>query len=195
MIKKLASAVIGTGMVLATVAPAFAVVNCVNLTTGPFSANLCNRFLNKLQTLNITNNGTVNHTQNFRTNTGNNTQNFNTSTQNLTTSNATVSITSQVGLNAADVTVNQTDPAEDQIGTNNITGPFSNNVVNITTNKTVNMTVRNSGNVTQNVTAKANTGNNSSSYNTIGGNLSTGPADIWSMITTVMNTVNITINQ
>src|SRR3989344_8365804 len=78
--------------------------------------------------------------------------------------------------------------------TNDTTGPFSNN--NCTVNNTSNITVKNYNDavIINNVTSRANSGGNSTSYNTLGGTISTGDASLNTAVSSVanVNTTNIT---
>lgn len=195
MVKKLITTAIGAGMVLATIAPAFAANICNNQTTGPSSWNKCERTLNKLKTLTINNSGNVTHNVSARFNTGNNTASNNTSGGTIGTGGATGSVVKAASLNTGNITATQTDPASDDQGLNDTTGPSSNNTVNITTNKTITLGVNNSGNVTQDVSFRVNTGNNTANTNTIGGMITTGDAMGDVSVVTIMNDFNIDLSQ
>lgn len=195
MIKKLISAVAGVGLMLATVVPAMAVNQCGNQTTGPSSTNVCHRSLDKFKLLTITNSGNVTHTVNSIANSGNSIANGNTSGGTVGTGHVFSTVVKQASLNTGNVTLTQTDPTADETGINDITGPSSNNTVNMTTNKSITLTLTNDGNVTQTVHSEANTGNNSSSNNTIGGSVTTGNATSDVSVITIMNDFNINLSQ
>lgn len=195
MIKKLITSAIGAGLVLATVVPAFAANICNNQTTGPSSWNVCERTLNKVKNLTINNTGTVTHNVSARFNTGNNTANSNTSGGTVSTGGATGSVFKLATLNTGLITATQVDPASDDQGLNDMTGPSSNNTVNITTNKTITLDLQNSGTVTQDVFFRVNTGNNTANTNTIGGMVTTGDAAGEVSVTTIMNDFVIDLSQ
>lgn len=196
MVKKLVSAVIGAGLVLATFAPAaFAVNLCANQTTGPSSSNDCHRVVTKMKTLTINNTGTVTHNLHSVSNSGNNTTDNNTSGGTVGAGAASSLVFKQASLNTGNVTVSQTDPANDEQGLNDTTGPSSTNNVTFTTTKTLTFTLGNSGTINQTVNSTANSGGNSASSNTIGGMVTTGNASSDVTVISAMNDFNIELSQ
>ena len=195
MIKKLITSAAGIGLVFAMVAPAFAANICNNQTTGPSSWNVCQRTLNKTKNLTINNTGTVTHNVSARFNTGNNTANSNTNGGTVGTGGATGSVLKQASLNTGIITTSQVDPASDDSGLNDTTGPSSNNTINMTTNKTITLYLDNSGTVSQDVFFRVNTGNNTANSNTIGGMITTGDATGDVSVTTIMNDFVIDLSQ
>lgn len=190
MIKKVLSAAIGAGMILATVTPAFAAqYSCGQFTTGPSSINLCNTLLTKLKTLSILNYGSVGHTIGKTVVSGNNTTNNNTSAtgMSVTAGAARADVASSAVMNSGLVTVNVSDPAADHVGTNNITGPSSTNNVSVTNTKTVTMNLTNNGTVTHNITATVLSGGNAANFNTIVGGVTTGEASSNVTVDTQLN--------
>lgn len=195
MIKKLITTAIGAGLVLATVAPAFAVNLCANQTTGPSSFNICTRTLTKLKTVTLNNTGNVTHNVNSISNSGNNTADNNTSGGTVGSGMAGSLVFKQASLNTGNVTVSQSDPVNDEQGLNDTTGPSSNNTVTFTTSKTLTLTLGNSGYISQTVNSTANSGGNSASMNTIGGMVTTGNASSDVTVVSVMNDFNIDLSQ
>lgn len=195
MIKKLITTAIGAGLVLATVAPAFAANLCANQTTGPSSFNICTRTLTKLKTLTLNNSGNVTHAVNSTSNSGNNTANTNTSGGTVGAGAATSGVIKQASLNTGLITASQTDPANDEQGLNDTTGPSSNNTVTFTTTKTITLGLTNSGYVSQTVNNIANSGGNSASNNTVGGMITTGTATSDVSIISIMNDFVIDLSQ
>ena len=195
MVKKLITTAIGAGLVFATVVPAFAANICNNQTTGPSSWNVCQRTLNKTKNLTINNTGTVTHNVSARFNTGNNTANSNPSGGTVGPGGATGSVLKQASLNTGIITSSQVDPASDDSGLNDTTGPSSNNTINMTTNKTITLDLDNSGTVDQYVFFRVNTGNNTANSNTIGGMITTGDATGDVSVTTIMNDFVIDLSQ
>lgn len=197
MIKKIVSFSIGFGLMMgATMAPAFAAVNCSNLTTGPSSLNICNSMLSKIKTLGLTNYGTISHFVMKNVVSGNNTTNNNTSATGMSIGSgiATATVTSQAVLNASLIAVNMVDPTADHIGTNNVTGPSSNNTVNVTNNKTVTLNISNNGTITHNITVNAISGQNNANGNTIVGGVTTGNASSDTTVTSDLNSTVITVD-
>ncbi len=183
------------GLVMATVMPALAANQCGNQITGPNSANVCLRTLTKLKTLNFTNSGSVTHTVNSVANSGNNTADMNTSGGTVGTGHVASIVLKQASLNTGNITATQSDPASDDTGVNDTTGPTSNNSVTLTTTKTINLDLTNSGTVTHNADSNANSGHNSASNNTIGGVVTTGNASSDVSVITIMNDFNINLTQ
>lgn len=198
MIKKIASAAIGAGLVLATVLPAMAANTCGNYTTGPTSNNYCNRLLDKFKDVRVNNSGTVNHGAFIFANTGNNTSdnNTNASTNAVDTGDADLLDSSSVAdLNTSNTDVDQSDPAVDEQGTNNVTGPNSNNTVTFNTTKNLTVNVSNDGTVDHQVEIMANSGYNSASHNTNTGSVKTGKASISVLIGSFLNSITLKLKQ
>lgn len=196
MIKKILGFAAGAGMLLATVAPAFAVsINCANQTTGSGSFNDCVRSSFKTKTLNVTSTGNIVNNLVKTARSGNNTANDNTSGGSVTTAEASADLDSLSSLNTGDVTVAQNDSAADETGLNDTTGSTSNNTVNITTNRTVTLDVVHYGNITNNVTADAISGDNSASNNTVGGTVVSGASRISVVLTNLLNSIVVNVTQ
>ncbi|MBI5452183.1 hypothetical protein HY945_01860 [Candidatus Gottesmanbacteria bacterium] len=202
MIKKLVSAAIGAGLVLATVVPAFAVGGnlCANQTTGASSFNVCTRTVDKFKGLELKNFGTIYHSLNATSNSGNNTANNNTGNSttgggSVTTGNLTHDTTKLASLNTVNATINQTDTATDEQGLNDSTGDSSNNTVTFTTTKNITVNVTNNGTVNQTAYSTANSGNNSANSNTLGGSVTTGDVAHTVSIISVLNDLILNITQ
>lgn len=77
---------------------------------------------------------------------------------------------------------------------NSTTGPFSNNTCDIVNNDSVKVNNVNDAYISNNVSAKSDTGHNSASYNTLGGSIDTGDATANVTVSNVanINTTNIT---
>ncbi|MCL4339050.1 hypothetical protein M1271_05160 [Patescibacteria group bacterium] len=77
---------------------------------------------------------------------------------------------------------------------NGTTGPLSHDYCYITNTSDVNVSNTNSLNLTNSVTAVSNTGHNSASYNTLGGNITTGNATLNATVNNVgnINTTTVT---
>lgn len=196
MVKKLVSAAIGAGLVLATFAPAaFAQNLCGNQTTGPNSNNTCTRDLLKKVKLKVNNSGNVTHHILSWTSTGNNTSDNNTNGGGVNAGAASGTVMKVASLNTGDVTMSQTDPAVEDQGLNDTTGPSSNNTVTFNTTKKMKVQLDNSGNITQNATVVVRSGSNSSSNNTLGGMVTTGDATSDVTIMSSMNDFVIDLSQ
>lgn len=196
MIKKLISSSLGLSLLFVAVAPTFAVTGCQNLTTGPYSYNRCSAMLSKLQTLSVNNFGTAFHTINKTVNSGNNSSNNNTISAGIVqTGNAHADVFSLASVNTGMIGITQTDPAADFIGTNNITGPSSNNTVDVTSNKTITINITNNGTVNHTVTTIVNSGGNTANNNTISGGIHTGNATSNTTVQTILNSFQIMIQQ
>lgn len=200
MVKKLVSAAIGAGLVLATVAPAFAANLCANQTTGSNSFNVCTRTVSKFKDLKLNNFGAIYHSVNAVSNSGNNTANNNTGNSttgggSVATGNLVHDVTKMASLNTANATINQTDSTTEEQGLNDTTGSSSNNTVTFTTTKNITVNVTNNGTVNQTAYSTANSGNNSANDNTLGGSVTTGDVASTVSIISVLNDFILNITQ
>ncbi len=200
MIKKIATAVVGMGLVLATVVPAFAVNQCGNQTTGSGSFNLCTRLNVKTKTFTLGNYGTITHNITATSVSGNNTASNNTG--NSTTGGGIViagavghAVLKQASLNTSNLTVSQTDPTDEEQGVNDTTGATSNNTVTFTTNKTLTLNVTNNGTVSQTVNSIAQSGGNNANNNTLGGSITTGAVTHDVSVISILNDTILNITQ
>lgn len=196
MVKKLVSAAIGAGLVLATFVPAaFAANLCGNQTTGPSSWNICTRSLTKKLRVTLNNTGNVTHNVDSVSNSGNNTTDNNTSGGTVGAGDASSLVFKQASLNTGNVTASQSDPVNDEQGLNDETGPSSNNTVTFSTEKKLKLKIYNSGYISQTANSTANSGGNSASMNTLGGMVTTGNASSDVTIISAMNDFNIDLSQ
>lgn len=192
MVKKLISAAAGIGLVLAAAAPAFAANLCANQTTGPSSYNICTRTITKPFALTLNRFGSIFHNVTSVATSGNNTANNNTGNSTLgggmvVAGDATADTLKQASLNTGNITVNQTDPASDEQGLNDTTGPSSNNTVTFTTTKSVTLNHTENGTINQTVNSNANSGGNQANMNTLGGSVVTGNATSTTTIMSILN--------
>ncbi len=74
------------------------------------------------------------------------------------------------------------------------TGPFSTNYCTVNNSSNVTVTNTNTANVNNDVTARSNSGNNSASYNTLGGAITTGNATLNATVGTVANINTTTVS-
>ncbi len=199
MIKKLMGVAMGTGLLLATALPTFAATTtttCENNITGALSRNRCIRVDVKAVLFKLDNNGGVTQNVGTSANTGGNSANYNTvSGGGIESGIADALVASEAKVNDNNVDVSQTDPDNDNTLGNNTTGYDSRNTVLVLNAKVAAFSVSNYGNVNHIVNTSANSGNNSASYNTVGGTITTGDAVSTSSVNTSVNTNNITISQ
>jgi hypothetical protein len=195
MKRTILSSAIGLGMVIAAAVPAFAANNCGNRITGPFSGNICTRALNKVNSVGVSNSGSVNHNINTNSVSGGNTATLNTNGGGVGAGAADVNTDNQAQLNTGEINLVQSDPVSEDNGYNDTTGPFSTNVATFTTNKVATVNVVNSGTIVHNVTSNSVSGNNTVSLNTVGGTITTGPATTTHKIISVMNDTVINVTQ
>lgn len=198
MVKKVLSAALGIGMVLAVSAPAFAVNTCSNDTTGYGSSNYCNVLAKKRVRVTLNNTGNVTNNVSSSSNTGYNTSSYNTvsGTSGILTWDA-LATTNPVTtvLNANNVGVNQSVGDAAGAGYNSTTGYGSTNNVTIDMRKKAKVDIKNNGFVVNNVSSAADTGHNNSSYNTVGGDIVTGNATANSGTNTTLNSNVVSITQ
>lgn len=190
MIKKLLTASLGLGMVLAAVAPAFAGINIGG--TGQQS-NLDARITRvKNHVFNLSNNYTLNQNVTVNQTTGGNIADKNTGSGLAAAGNVTGNHTAQVEANSSNVDIDLTDNATCNCDNNitvNMTGQNStaNAIIDATHNLTLNTT--NNGSVNNTFTSIVNTGGNSASNNTGNGTAIGGDVNVWSVVTTKLNSV------
>lgn len=196
MVKKIFGLSVGVSLVLATVVPAIAAGNsCANQITGSSSTNNCLRQMIKTHTPYINNTGNLinNIFSNIRS--GNNTSNNNTQNASVTSAESNATVDSASSLNTGEVTVNQTDTTVDETGLNDTTGANSNNTVTLNTTKNATVTVYNDGLLQNNVTSNVTSGDNNANNNTIGGAINSGASRLSVLLTNILNSVVITVNQ
>lgn len=127
----------------------------------------------------VHNTSTVSNNVGVSADTGHNTSNENTVGGNIHTGdvNTNVSISNETGSGwsggngggGGDVTVH---------ASNTLTGPHSNNENEVTINQTSNVDVHNTSTVSNNVNVSADTGHDTSSENTVGGNIHAGDVNV-----------------
>ena len=199
MVKKIITAAAGLGLVLATVVPALAANQCANQTTGPSSNNTCTRSLTKPFGFNLNRFGSVFHSVTATSITGQNSANNNTGNATLgggsvMTGQASADAVKQASLNTGNITVNQTDPADPEVGLNDTTGPSSNNTVTFTTMKSVTINHTDNGTINQTVNHTSISGQNSANMNTLGGSVVTGNATSTTTIQSILNDLILNVN-
>lgn len=189
MIKKILTASLGVGMVLAAVAPAFAGVSVYNTGQGSTVDARLNRI--KTHVLTVTNSYTLTQPVASTQTTGGNTADNNTGDGLTSAGNQTANHTSQVEANTTNVDIDATDNATcdcDNV-TVNTTGQDSTVNAIIDANKTVVSTITNLGTVTNTLSSIVNTGGNTANNNTGNGTAIGGDSSIWSLVTTKLNSI------
>lgn len=191
MVKKILTGALGLGMVLSTVAPAFAArVSVFNTGQGSIVDARVDRV--KTLLLDLTNDYDLNHSVTANQTTGGNEADNNTGSGLSAAGNVTGNHTSQVEANTTNVDIdasdNETCNCVDEV-TVNTTGQDSTVNAVVDSSKTVNVTVSNSGSVNNTFTSIVNTGGNTANNNTGNGTALGGDVSIMSMITTKLNSV------
>ncbi len=197
MVKKLIGVAAGLGMVLATVAPSFAAtVACGNQTTGYQSANRCLQISAKIAAFRLNNTGGNNQSSSHNVNSGGNVSNYNTAGPGAVSAGAANAETIHTAvLNSNAVGVTQTSEPASYEMVNHTTGAQSTNLAVAVDVKAVVFGITNNGTVNQSSTHTVNSGNNSASYNTVGGSVTTGAATSSSDMMSGVNTNEVTISQ
>lgn len=170
--KKLATIAGSLALLVATVLPAVAAGNnCGNSTTGPFATNYCT--INNTSNVTVTNsnNATITNNVNATSNSGGNSTSYNTLGGTVHTGNATGNVTVSNVANVNTTTISGGPSGSSNSGMNGITGPYSDNRININNLHTVSVNNTNTAEITNNVNATADSGNNTADYNT-------GPAEV-----------------
>lgn len=194
MNKKLVSALMGSGMVLAAFAPAFA-ADCANGTTGAGSVNGCKVKVKKVATLDLTNLAWTKNKTAVDTNSGGNKSIMNTAGGSIDTSTADGTVNQTTDANANIVDIDQTPGATVGNGENAITGAHSYNKVKIVNRKSADVTISNDATVRNIAHVTTNTGDNKEKENTIGGDITTGAATSSVTQSTTVNGNMVTIVQ
>ncbi len=191
MKKKILTASLGIGMVLASVVPAFAARITVS-NTG--QGSIVNARADRVKThlLDLSNTYELNHSVTADQSTGENTADNNTGAGLSAAGNVSANHTSQVEANTTNVDIDATDNATcncvDEV-TVNMTGEGSTVNATVDANKTVNVTVSNTGTVNNTFTSTVNTGKNTANNNTGNGTAIGGDVSITSLVTTKLNSV------
>lgn len=173
--KKLITVAGSAVLLIASLAPVLATGNnCSNGTTGPLSTDYCTINNTSNITVRNVNDADITNIVTVRSNTGNNSASTNTLGGSVITGNATLNATVNNVANVNTTTITGGPAASGNMGTNNVTGPLSDNRINL--NNTNNSTVENNNTATVNnvVTAEANTGDNLANTNTGPGFIRTG---------------------
>lgn len=189
--KKIISAAMGIGLILATTAPVFAGnVRLENIGVGSVVTGRIDRL--KTHSLLLNNANTL--TQNLTTteSTGNNTANNNVHDGLTAAGNVTKNQTTEVELNTSNVDVDASGcgncTADDNV-TVNYTGLDSNVTAGVTDTKNVTITINNTGNVSNTFTSTVNTGGQQANNNTGNGTALGGDVSMNSLIKTKLNTL------
>lgn len=186
--KKLITLAGSVALFAATIVPAVAVGNsCSNGTTGPFATNYCTINNSSNVTVNNVNDAQISNNVTAKSNTGNNTASYNTLGGAIHTGNATLNATISNVANVNTTTVSGGPSASSNTGENEITGPYSDNRININNDRRVDVLNSNTATVDNKVSVESNTGDNAADYNTGPASIETGTA--W-LRTSVANHVN-----
>lgn len=173
--KKFATLAGSVALFVATIIPALAAGNnCTNGTTGPISNNTC--------TINNTSNVTVNNVNDAQivnrvtaiSNTGNNSASTNTLGGSVVTGNAGLNAMVSSVANINTTTIEGGPAGGNNTGTNNVTGPYSNNFIDINNSNRVHVNNDNTLSIYNKIDAEANTGDNNANTNTGPGTVHTG---------------------
>lgn len=198
MKKTIISAAFGASLLLLAAVPAFASADCENSLTGAYSNNHCTILAKKKAKLFLVNLARVTNNTTTDSNTGNNTSNMNTQGGpfGIVTGNASATSSVSTVVNQNNVTINQPcDNCTAGSGLNSMTGYESNNTVNIDNRRSVKVAIINAAEVRNYTQTTANTGNNSSVLNTIGGDILTGDANAVSGVGNNVNSNTVVITQ
>lgn len=194
--KKIIGAAFGVGLVLATIAPAFA-ANTVRIRdTGAESWNIGGIVKLRRTTVNNPQNATVTNNVSASTNTGGNEVKYNTKVLgDVKSGNATSVVDVLTDVNNSDIEVNGCGCEGDTKVVIDQTGYKSKNIAFVVDSQEINVNNRQDARVVNNVSSSVNTGGNVTSYNTkVDGGVSSGNANSTTIVTTYANTSTIKIN-
>lgn len=186
--KKLATLTGSLALLAWTVLPAIAAGNnCSNGTTGPFASNYCTINNSSNVTVNNVNDAQITNNVTARSNTGGNSASYNTLGGAISTGNATLNATVSSVANINTTTVSGGPSASNNSGVNDITGPYSDNRIDISNNRNVDVWNSNTATVNNSVNVTANTGDNNADYNTGPASVMTGNAGLRASVGTHVN--------
>jgi len=186
--KKLGTIAGTLALFAATVLPALgAGNNCTQSTTGPFSSDYCTITNSSNVSVRNVNDAQIVNTVNASANTGNNSASYNTLGGAITTGNATLNATISNVANVNTTTVNGGPAASSNTGVNEITGPYSDNRINLLNSMDMNVDNDNTASVNNRIDVGSNTGGNAADYNTGPATVQTG--DAWTNLG-LLNHVN-----
>ena len=170
--KKIASIVGSIAILTSTFSPAFAAGNnCGNGTTGPISYNTCSVTNSSDVSVVNTNNATINNNLTELSRSGGNSASMNTLGGSVVTGNASAHGTVSNVANVNTTTVSGGPAASGNTGTNDVTGPESDNRVSINNSHRVAVANINNANVSNVMSVTSDAGGNVADTNT-------GPASI-----------------
>jgi len=176
--KKIATFIGSAALLAAAVIPAIAASNeCTNGTTGPFSNNTCTIRNTDNVTVNNVNDAQIVNDIESKSNTGHNSTSYNTLGGIILTGDATnnTTVSSVANINTTNIT--SALAGISNIGSNNITGPYSDNQIWLDNEHRADVLNSNTASVYNDVEAKSNTGFNDADYNT--GPASVTAGDAW----------------
>lgn len=174
--KKIAILAGSVALLAATVLPAIAANNCDNGTTGPLSTNYCTINNNSSVKVNNVNDAQIRNNVKAEANSGGNSASYNTLGGSVTTSGASLNASVSNAANILTTTISGGPAASGNSGVNEITGPFSDNRIEVNNTRRVNVYNSNTATVSNRIDARANTGDNAADYNTGPASVDTGSA-------------------
>ena len=184
--RKIATAIGTTALFALAIVPAIATTgnNCSNGTTGPLSTNYCEiENESEVKVKNINDAQIVNKVS-VTANTGNNSASYNTLGGSVYTGNATLNTTVSSVANINTTTITGGPAMSSNSGANGITGPDSDNRVEIENELEVEVENNNTMSVYNRVDTTSNTGFNLADYNTGPAQVRTGDARQWTGVFT-----------
>lgn len=186
--KKLATLVGAAALLAATLGPALGAGNsCGNATTGPGSNNTCTVNNTSTVAVNNVNDAQINNNVRSYSNTGGNSASNNTLGGSIVTGNASNNTTVGTVANVNTNNVTAGFGGGNNMGLNEVTGPFSNNNAYLNNLYTVAAQNSNTATVNNNVNVTADTGNNSADNNTGPAAITTGNARLDATVGTHVN--------
>jgi hypothetical protein len=170
--KKIITLAGSIALLAAAVIPAIAAGNnCENSTTGAMSTNYCN--VNNTSSVKVENinDALIKNDVKATSNTGGNSASYNTLGGTVHTGNSSLNASVSSVANVNTTTISGGPSASNNNGLNEITGPYSDNRININNVRALNVENSNTARVDNKVETESNTGDNNADYNT-------GPASI-----------------
>ena len=187
--KKFATLIGSAALLGLSLVPAIAATNdCSNSTTGPFSNNTCTIKNIDTITVNNVNDARIRNDVDAKANTGGNSASTNTLGGTIKTGDASLNVTvsNVANINTTNITAALAGAAQN-IGSNSITGPYSDNSNWIENRFNADVYNSNTADVKNDVEVKSNTGYNDADLNTGPASIDTGNAWLGLLVGTHIN--------
>lgn len=169
-------------------------IDAENSETGAGSTNQINVHVSRSDNTTLHNSSSTRTTFDTTLDTGNNRANKNTSGADITTGDSQLHISSRSIANTIALGSPWNNSPINFHGNNNATGADSTNTTNLDVTETFSVNINNTASAETYIPGSANTGNNESNQNTLGGAIATGLIDFKANIGNILNRVFLALN-